>query len=79
MLRRMWVSPTHSFTAATIIKRTRGYGFIVMSPDGELMDVGVCRYRRDSKDIIQKLLDEFVIECGISPGEMSKDFRNWLY
>lgn len=79
MLKRMWINPTHSFSAVTIIKRKRGYGFIVMSPDGQLMDVGVCRYRSDAKAIIQKLLDEFIEECGIPHADMSPNFRDWLY
>ena len=79
LLKRMWLSTTHSFAAATIIKRKRGYGYIVMSPDGQLMDVGVCLLRRDAKLIIQKILDDFVGQCSIPHDEMSNEFRQWFY
>jgi hypothetical protein len=78
LAQRSWISPGGKISAVTILKRDYGWGFTVYSPDGELMDVGVCRTRGMCKNLVGAILDDFVSDCGITYKHYSSGFKDWL-
>ena len=78
LAQRSWVSPSGNVSAVTILKRDYGWGFTVHSPDGQLMDVGVCKTRGMCKTLVGKVLDGFVSDCEITYRYYSSGFTDWL-
>ena len=75
---RSWVCPEEKVSAIIIVRKTFGYAFLVSSPDGEMLDVGVCRTRGDCKKMSQRVIDHFVGHCSIGISEYSRTFRDWI-
>ena len=75
---RVWMSMDSKSTAITITKRINGYAYLVCSPDGELLDVGVCPSRGDCKRLSMRCLEDFIGHCKLKLRDCSPDFRRWL-
>ena len=78
MSQKTWFCPEGKMSAIVIVREKFGYTFLVQSPDGEVLDVGVCRKRHNSKFLSQKVMDEFLGHCEISLAKASKPFQQWL-
>jgi hypothetical protein len=78
MAQRSWLCPGGKVSAVTIVKRSGNWAFTVHFPDGELMDVGVCKTRGLCKTLVSRLLDGFLADCGITVRGYSKGFKAWL-
>ena len=78
MSQRTWFCPEGKMSAIVIVREKFGYTFLVQSPDGEILDVGVCKRRINSKILSQKVLDEFLGHCEISMAKTSKPFQQWM-
>jgi hypothetical protein len=78
MSQRMWVCPTRTTTAIVVVRKKNVSNFIVQSPDGEILDYGVCKRRRDAKALADRIIRQFA-ELGKVPlSETSREFRRWL-
>jgi hypothetical protein len=78
MSQRTWFCPEGKMSAIIIVREKFGYTFLVQSPDGEILDVGVCRRRHNSKFLSQKVMQEFLGHCEISISKASKTFQRWI-
>ena len=74
----VWMSMERKETAITITRRSNGYAYLVCSPDGELLDVGVCPTRGECKRLSMRCLEDFIGHCKLKLRDCSPDFRRWL-
>ena len=79
MSRKTWVCLKLKVSAVVIVRNPdRKYSFIVQSPDGEILDVGVCPTRHQAKTISTNVLKQFVEHCETILSNTHKDFRSWM-
>jgi len=75
---RSWLSAEGKESAVIITRRSNGYSYLVCSPDGELLDVGVCPTRGGCKKLAMRCLTEFTAHCRLHLRDISDGFRRWL-
>ena len=79
MSQRIWLCPKGKTSAITIVRNNEGkYSFIVQSPDGEILDVGVCQQRHEAKKISHNVLKQFLEHCEIRITQAEESFRSWI-
>jgi len=79
MSQRTWVCPGGKMSAIIIVRNNEGkYSFIVQSPDGEILDVGVCQQRHEAKKLSQNVLKQFLEHCVIRFTVADESFRTWM-
>lgn len=78
MSQRFWISQMGKMSAITILRHNRRQKFIAQSPDGEILDVGVCKLRSDAKKMSQNAVSDFFVQCEIPLSQVSQDFKTFI-
>ena len=69
MSQKFWVSPVGKMSAIVIIRQ---------SPDGEILDLGVCKRRIDANKMSEKSISDFLSHCEVKIGDTSKQFQAFI-
>ena len=78
MSQKFWVSPVGKMSAIVIIRHNRRQKWITQSPDGEILDLGVCKRRIDANKMSEKSISDFLSHCEVKIGDTSKQFQAFI-
>tara|TARA_Y100000114_G_C11664800_1_gene280841 strand:- start:27 stop:335 length:309 start_codon:yes stop_codon:yes gene_type:complete len=78
MSQKFWVSPAGKMSAIVIIRHKRRQKWITQSPDGEILDLGVCKRRIDANKMSEKSISDFLSHCEVKIGDTSKGFQVFI-
>lgn len=78
MSQKFWISPQGKMSAIIIIRHKRRQKWITQSPDGEVLDLGVCRKRSDANKMSDKSVSDFLSQCEVKMSELSSEFKRFV-